>query len=76
MSNSEEIREHALRLADEGMEPGQAAALLLGDSPRRVPVVAAKRSLEIDLTERGCGSSAAKALEIVNLMLAEGAWAD
>ncbi len=76
MTTSEEIRDQALRLAGEGMDPKQAATLMLGNGSRRVPVVSAKRTLEMELSERGGGTTAARALEIVNTMLSEGNWAD
>jgi hypothetical protein len=74
MTTSEEIRVEALRLANEGVEPKEAALLLLDSAERRVPVVSAKRTLEVELSEHGGSSATAKALEIVNTMLAEGDW--
>jgi len=74
MTTSEEIRVEALRLANEGMDPKEAAMRMLGTGQRRVPVVSARRKLEEDLSEHGGGSAAARALEIVNTMLAEGDW--
>jgi hypothetical protein len=76
MTNSEEIRAEALRLAGEGMDPKEAATVLLGTGSRRVPVVSAKRALEVELSEHGGGNSTARALEIVNIMLAEGDWTE
>jgi hypothetical protein len=74
VTTSEEIRSEALRLADEGMDPSEAATVLLGAGSRRVPVVSAKRALETELSENGGGGTTAKALEIVNTMLSEGDW--
>ena len=76
MTTSEEIREHALRLASEGMDPKDAATLMLGNGSRRVPVVSAKQSLEEEIAHRSGGTTTARALEIVNTMLAEGNWAE
>ena len=76
MTTSEEIRDQALRLAGEGMDPKDAATLMLGTSSRRVPVVSAKRTLEVELSERGGGTATARALEIVNSMLTEGDWSE
>ena len=76
MTTSEEIRDQALRLAGEGMDPKEAASLMLGEGSRRVPVVSARRTLEVELSERGGGTTTAKALEIVNTMLAEGDWSE
>jgi len=76
MTTSEQIRDEALRLAGEGMDPRDAATLMLEEGSRRVPVVSAKRTLEQEISERGGGTTTARALEIVNTMLTEGNWAE
>jgi hypothetical protein len=76
MTTSQEIRDQAPFLAGEGMDPKDEATLMLGNGSRRVPVVSAKRTLEVELAEQGGGTTTARALEIVNTMLTEGNWAE
>jgi hypothetical protein len=72
MTTADQIRDEAIELARSGAEPEDAVAALLQHADRRIPMVMAKRQLEESKFE----PTSAKALQLVEAALAQGAWAE
>ena len=76
MPTSVEIREVALSLARQGIEPEEGASRLLAESPRRIPVVMAKRELEEEMHGGGYEVDLPVAVKILETALSQGNWAE
>jgi hypothetical protein len=76
MATSEEVRRTALALAERGEETGPAVRELLAScGDHRVSVVLARRGL-LELQENGESGTVRRAIELLDLALAEGTWAE
>jgi DNA-binding transcriptional ArsR family regulator len=76
VSTSEEVRRTALALAERGEETDPAVGeLLAACGDHRVSVVLARQGL-LELQENGEDGAVGRAIELLDLVLAEGSWAE